>query len=114
MIEALRKAGFVGIEASADGVIYARAGADLPEFTATPDGAGWRFAVQWPLRAGEAQRADWADLHPYAPLDVDLGETRMQFWGDAEALNQWAALMRDMLASCIAWRRATRQMDEGM
>lgn len=110
---AMRAAGFVAIEAK-HGVIYARTDAAFPEFTAALDGDQWRFTVQWPLRATAAQRAYWAQRHPSAPLDIDLGETRMQFYGGVDALAEWAALVQEMVATCSLWRRISRQMDEGM
>ncbi len=113
MQTAMQAAGFVGVE-EVGGVIYARTYAAVPEFTVTPQGPQWRFAIAWPLRASEAQRAAWNALHPYAPLDVDLGETRMQFLGGADDLARWAGLVESMVAHCTAWRRETRQMDEGM
>ncbi len=113
MRAAMQAAGFVGVE-EAGGVIYARPYAALPEFTAVPEGQDWRFAIQWPLRASDAQRRAWNALHPDAPLDVDLGETRMQFTCSIDGLARWAALVDDMVATCTKWRRATRQMDEGM
>ncbi len=113
MLQAMQAAGFVGVE-SVGNVIYARTYAALPEFTAAPEGEAWRFAIDWPLRASEAQRRAWNALHPDAPLDVDLGETRMQFLGGVDDLPRWAALVDEMVASCTKWRRLTRQMDEGM
>jgi hypothetical protein len=113
MQNAMRAAGFVGIE-DAGGVIYARTHAALPEFTATPEGDMWRFAIIWPLRASDAQRAAWGAMHPDAPLDVDLGETRMQFCAGRAGLGRWADLVAEMVATCTRWRRATRQQDEGM
>jgi hypothetical protein len=111
--QAMQAAGFVGIEAAGD-VIYARSHDAVPEFTAMREGALWRFSIQWPLRASPEQRAAWNALYPDAPLDVDLGETRMQFLGGAQDLARWAQLVEAMIAQCTAWRRATRQMDEGM
>jgi hypothetical protein len=113
MQAAMQAAGFVGVEAAGD-VLYARTYAAVPEFTVTPEGPQWRFAIAWPLRASEAQRAVWNAQHPNAPLDVDLGETRMQFLGGAEDLAHWADLVESMVASCTTWRREMRQMDEGM
>jgi hypothetical protein len=117
MINAMRDAGFVGIECE-NGIVYARSHAALPEFTASPHGDGWCFSIAWPLRASADQCADWARLHPDAPLDVALGETRMQFLTTAQdaktALARWADLVAQMVATCTLWRRATRQMDEGM
>lgn len=109
----MQAAEFVGVEA-VGGVIYARTYAAMPEFTATPVGQQWRFAIEWPLRASDAQRATWNALHPDAPLDVELGETQMQFLGGAGDLARWAVLVDAMVVQCTKWRRATRQMDEGM
>lgn len=113
MLDALRVAGFVGVEQQGD-VIYARCNAAQPEFTVCSEGAIWRFALCWPLRASPAQMAEWAAKHPDAPLDVDLGETRLQFWGKTQDLPKWADLAAEMTATCTLWRRRTRQMDEGM
>ncbi|MDZ7905105.1 MAG: hypothetical protein U5N55_04545 [Cypionkella sp.] len=113
MMAAMQAAGFVGIE-TAGGVIYARTHDALPEFTAQPVGEAWRFAIQWPLRVSAAQLARWNALHPTAPMDLELGETRLQFTGGPEALADWRGLVDDMVATCTRWRRATRQMDEGM
>ncbi len=115
MVQAMQAAGFVGLEAAAD-VIYARTHPAYPEFTATAASQGdlWHFAIQWPLRASAAQQMAWNAAHPLAPLDVDLGETRMQFTGTYKDLGQWAALVDEMVITCSTWRRATRQMDEGM
>jgi hypothetical protein len=38
----------------------------------------------------------------------------MQFLGGANDLARWAGLVESMVANCTAWRRETRQMDEGM
>lgn len=113
MAAAMKSAGFVGVEVAGD-VIYARTYAALPEFTVVPEGQGWRFSIQWPLRASPAQCAQWNALHPDAPLDVDLGETRMQFAGGLDGLTRWRDLTGQMVLACTQWRRATRQMDEGM
>lgn len=113
MLAALQAAGFVGIEADGE-VIYARISAAVPEFTVTRAGDIWRFCMQWPLRATALQRAEWAALHPEALLDVDLGETRMQFLGGPQDAAHWAALVQGMIAACTLWRRSTRQQDEGM
>ena len=112
MQAAMQAAGFVGVEA-AGGVIYARTYASTPEFTASTAGQQWRFAIAWPLRASAVQCAVWNALHPDAPLDVHLGETRMQFLGDVDGLARWAVLVDDMVVQCTKWRRTTRQMDEG-
>jgi hypothetical protein len=114
MLQELLAAGFVGVEQGSDGVIYARINAATPEFTLQPAGKQWRFSIEWPLRASEDQRRIWVARHPDAPLDVDLGETRMQFLGESADLPHWAHLVEDMVQTCVSWRRITRQGDEGM
>ena len=113
MEQALRAAGFTGIE-TIDGVIYARSNPALPEFTATPTGDSWQLALAWPLRATDAQIAAWTALHPAAPMDVYQGETRITLMATAESLPLWVQLVDAMVAQCVAWRRDTRQRDEGM
>jgi len=113
MEDALRKAGFSGVETVA-GVIYARTDPTLPEFTATPAGQGWQLALAWPLRATEAQIAAWTALHPDAPMDIHQGETRITVQVPPTPLSRWAELVQDMVAHCTDWRRSTRQRDEGM
>lgn len=110
---ALREAGFTGVE-TVDGVIYARSNPALPEFTATPAGAGWQLALAWPVRATDAQIAVWAACHPDAPMDIFEGETRITLQATAEDLPRWAGLVEAMVAKCLEWRRTTRQRDEGM
>ena len=96
------------------GVIYARTAPHLPEFTATPDGAGWVMAFAWPLRATPAQMAGWNDLYPDCPMDTDTGETRIRMRAGADDLALWAERLGHMVAKCTQWRRDSRQRDEGM
>lgn len=113
MQDALKATGFAGVE-TVNGVIYARSNAALPEFTATQIGDRWQLALAWPVRATQAQMAEWTTLHPAAPMDIHQGETRITMWASPEALTRWADLTEKMVAKCIEWRRATRQRDEGM
>lgn len=113
MEQALRAAGFARVE-TVDGVICARSTAVLPEFTATRMGAGWQLSFAWPLRASPAQCAEWTAAHPIAPMDIHHGETRITLLASPETLPLWRDLMDAMVSNCTAWRRATRQRDEGM
>lgn len=113
MEQALREAGFTGVETVA-GVIYARTNANLPEFTVTKTGDIWQLAQAWPLRATGAQIANWTALHPNAPMDNFHGETRITLQATHENLALWADLVDQMVARCTQWRRASRQRDEGM
>lgn len=113
MEQMLRAAGFTGVE-TVEGVIYARSDAALPEFTATETAAGWLLAQAWPLRATPAQIASWNARHPEALMDIHQGETRITLLVSPENLARWAALTREMVTQCVAWRRESRQRDEGM
>lgn len=113
MEQLLREAGFTGVEV-VDGVIYARRDPAFSEFTATQIGGDWLLAQAWPLRAMLAQIADWTVQQPEAPMDIHQGETRITLRATLENLALWADLTRAMVAQCVAWRRATRQCDEGM
>ena len=109
----LLAAGFTGVEV-VDGVIYARSDPTFPEFTATQIGTNWLLAQTWPLRATPMQIAQWSAQHPEAPMDIYQGETRITLRVTPETLALWADLTRAMVALCVAWRRETRQRDEGM
>ena len=113
MEQLLREAGFTGVE-TVDGVIYARSNPVLPEFTATEIEGAWQLAQSWPLRATPAQIAQWTAQHPEAPMDIHQGEAQITLRATPENLALWADLTRAMVAQCIAWRRETRQRDEGM
>lgn len=115
MEEALRQAGFYGVE-TVSAVIYARSNPALAEFTATADGAFWLLAMAWPLRATNGQMAAWMVAHPEAAMDIHQGETRirMRVAADPAALRHWAAICEQMVTKCTEWRRCTRQRDEGM
>lgn len=115
MIDILRQAGFLAVEAEGSRV-HARLWASSTEFTATPDGDHWQLALQWPLRASEAQRAGWNASHPAAPMDIHNGETRLTMRvspNAPDALALWAALAEEAVAQMIRWRRAQRQPGEG-
>jgi hypothetical protein len=115
MLEALKAAGFSGIEEAA-GVIYARTRAELPDFTGVVEGEGYVLGFAWPLRATSAQIAAWNAAHPSVAMDIHLGETRIRTRAAADpaALRDWAGVIEVMVATCTEWRRATRQRDEGM
>lgn len=116
MIDALRSAGFPGVEAEGE-VIHARLWSSSVEFTAVAEGTGWRFSLQWPLRASEGQIEGWNRAHPEALMDLFKGETRVSAHigdGDPEALQRWSALAELAVSTCIQWRRAQRAPGEGM
>ena len=113
MEQLLRAAGFTGVE-RVEGVIYARTEPALPDFTATKIANDWLLAQAWPLRAAPAQIAQWNVLHPEAPMDIWEGETRITVRVTPANLACWADLTRAMIVQCVAWRRETRQRDEGM
>lgn len=116
MQAALRTAGFVGVDYEGP-VIHARLWSSSVEFVASPEGDAWVLAVQWPVRASPSQLAGWNAQHPFAPMEIYLGETRVTMRVGAEdtaALHTWAAVAESMVAQAIRWRRAQRAPGEGM
>jgi hypothetical protein len=113
MENALHEAGFIGVETVGD-VIYARTSPALPEFTVALSAGKWQLAQSWPLRATPAQIAVWNAENPNAVMDIHQGETRITAILSPETLGRWADLTLKMVAQCTAWRRETRQRDEGM
>lgn len=116
MINALRDAGFPGVEAVGE-TIHARLWSSSVEFTLTPEGAKWRLSLIWPLRASETQIAWWNGQHPEAIMDIFAGETRLSMLvddADGTALHRWATLAELAVQHCIQWRRAQRAPGEGM
>ena len=107
---ALEAAGFVGVERVGE-VIFARDGAEAPEFTVE---AG-RCALRFPVRAGEADRAAWMRAHPAGRLDIHEGETRLVMvlpeGGDlAAGLTLWRGLVRAAAQAAVGWRRRERPL----
>ena len=108
--EALVAAGFVGVERVGD-VVFARDGAEAPEFTVE----GLRFALRFPVRAGEAEREAWMRAHPAGRLDIAEGETRlvMVLPGGADlaaGLDIWRGLVRAAAQAAVGWRRRERPL----
>ena len=115
MIATLRAVGFPGVEAEGK-TVHARLWASSVDFTATQDGDQWHLALHWPVRASDAQRAQWNASHPDAPMDIHKGETRLSMRvqpEDQPALHLWAALAEQAVAQLILWRRAQRAPGEG-
>ena len=106
--QALVAAGFVGVEREG-AVVFARDGAEAPEFTVDSVG-GLRFALRFPVRATEGEREAWMRGHPAGRLDIEAGETRLVMalpeGGDVAAgLELWRGLMRDAAQAAVVWRR---------
>ena len=107
MAQALRAAGFAGVEAEGD-TVFARLSASGAEFRADPQGAAWCLSLTWPLRASPAQQAGWNAAHPQAPMDLWLGETRvsMRLPPDPAALLACGPRAEAAPARLIRWRPA--------
>lgn len=106
--EALVAAGFVGVEREG-AVVFARDGAEAPEFTVE----GGRFALRFAVRATEAEREAWMRAHPAGRLDIAEGETRLVMvlpeGADLEAgLAVWRDLTRACERAAVSWRRRQR------
>jgi len=108
--EALVAAGFVGVERAGD-VVFARDGAEAPEFTVEAE----RCLLRFPVRAGEADRTAWMRAHPAGRLEIHEGETRLVMvlpeGADlAEALAVWRGLVRACARAAVGWRRRERPL----
>lgn len=106
--EALIAAGFAGVEREGT-VVFARDGAESPEFTVDVAG-GWRFALRFPVRATEAERDAWMRAHPAGRLDIEAGETRLvmvlpEGADVAAGLELWRGLARAASQAAVVWRR---------
>ena len=116
LAEALRAAGFPGVEVEG-GQVFARLVSADVEFSGVEGSEGWALSISRPVRATAAQRAGWAARHPGAELDIWQGETRLMqriAAGDRAALLHWAALAEELVVACLDWRRAQRARGEGM
>ena len=116
LAQALRAAGFPGAETDGDRVFARLVAADV-EFSGRALPEGWELSISRPVRASDRQRADWAALHPQAPLDIHQGETRLAARlpaGDTTALTRWAAQAEALVVACLHWRRDQRAGGEGM
>lgn len=105
---ALIAAGFVGVEREG-AVVFARYGAEAPEFTVEVPG-GWRFALCFPVRATEAEREAWMRANPAGRLDIEGGETRLVMVLPegayvAAGLEVWRGLARAASQAAVVWRR---------
>jgi hypothetical protein len=107
---ALVAAGFLGVEREG-AVIFARDGAEAPEFTVE----GRVFAQRFPLRADEADRAAWMRAHPAGRLEIAEGETRLvmvlpEGADPAAGMEVWRGLMRAAAWAAVGWRRRERPL----
>ncbi len=107
--ELLAAAGFVGVEREG-AVVFARDGAEAPEFTVKEAGGGMRLALRFAVRATDAERAEWMRAHPAGRLDIEAGETRLVMalpvGADlAAGLAEWRGLMRAAAQAAVIWRR---------
>ena len=112
--QALVAAGFAGVERDGD-TVFARDGAEAPEFTVTRTGAGLRLALRFPVRATEAERAEWMRANPAGRLDIAAGETELSVVlpdgaGLAEGLALWRGLCRAGASAAVAWRRRQKPL----
>lgn len=111
--EALVAAGFAGVEREG-AVVFARDGAEAPEFTVEVAG-GWRFALPFAVRATEGERADWMRANPAGRLDIEAGETRLvmvlaEGADVAAGLEVWRGLVRAASQAAVVWRRRQRRV----
>ena len=104
----LHAAGFAGVEREGQ-TVFARDGAEAPEFTVEAAG-GWRFALRFPVRATEGEREAWMRANPAGRLDIEAGETRLvmvlpEGADVAAGLEVWRGLARVASQAAVVWRR---------
>ncbi len=111
---ALRAAGFVGVEREG-AVVFARDGAEAPEFRAEEQDGPVLLTLRFAVRATEAERAAWMRAHPMGRLAIVEGETQLSLvlpeGADlAKGLRDWVALTRAAAQAAVVWRRRERPL----
>ncbi|MEZ5755698.1 MAG: hypothetical protein R3D90_13365 [Paracoccaceae bacterium] len=111
---ALRAAGCLGVERVGEAV-FARDGAEAPEFRAEARDGRVMLTLPLALRATDAERADWMRAHPRGRLEIVEGETQLSMvvpeGADlAAALQDWLDLMRAAMRAAVVWRRRQKPL----
>lgn len=111
---ALRAAGCVGVE-RVGAVVFARDGAEAPEFMAEEAGGRARLTQRFAVRATEAERAAWMRAHPQGRLEIAEGETQLSLvvpdGADlAVVVQDWLGLTRAAAQAAVVWRRRQKPL----
>lgn len=110
---ALFAVGCVGVE-RVGAVVFARDGAEAPEFMAEERDGRVLLTLRFAVRATEAERAAWMRAHPLGRLAIVEGETQLSLVvpaGDlALGLRDWLGLMRAAAQAAVVWRRRQKPL----
>lgn len=111
---ALRAAGCVGVE-RVGAVVFARDGAEAPEFLAEARDGRVVLTLRFAVRATEAERAAWMRAHPQGRLEIAEGETQLSLvlpdGADLAAeLQDWLRLTRAAAQAAVVWRRRQKPL----
>lgn len=111
---ALQAAGCVGVE-RAGSVVFARDGAEAPEFMAEARDGRLMLTQRFAVRATEAERAAWMRAHPQGRLEIAEGETQLSMvvpeGADlAAAVQEWLRLTRAAAQAAVVWRRRQKPL----
>ena len=111
---ALLAAGCVGVE-RVGAVVFARDGAEAPEFMAEERDGRVLLRLRFAVRASDAERAAWMRAHPMGRLAIVEGETELSLalpdGADlAAGLQDWIGLTRAAAQAAVVWRRRQKPL----
>ncbi len=110
---ALIAAGCVGVE-RVGAVVFARDGAEAPEFMAEERDRRVVLTLRFAVRASEAERAAWMRAHPLGRLAIVDGETQLSLEVALDdlalGLRDWLVLMRAAAQAAVVWRRRQKPL----
>lgn len=114
MEAALRAAGCVGVE-RVGAVVFARDGAEAPEFMAEEAAGRVRLTQRFAVRATESERAAWMRARPQGRLEIAEGETQLSLvvpdGADlAVVVQDWLGLTRAAAQAAVVWRRRQKPL----
>ena len=111
---ALRAAGCAGVE-RVGAVVFARDGAEAPEFMVEVREGRVMLTLRFAVRATEAERAAWMRAHPQGRLEIAEGETQLSLvvpeGADLTvAVRDWLRLTRAAAQAAVVWRRRQKPL----
>lgn len=111
---ALQAGGCLGVE-RVGSVVFARDGAEAPEFMAEARDGRIILTRRFDVRATDAERAAWMRANPLGRLEIAEGETQLSLvvpeGADmSAAIRDWLGLMRAAAQAAVVWRRRQKPM----